>query len=295
MSASTQTIVRSDATAPSGPAVNFTPTPIEAAGVVEAAARAVVAGMAEASNPRPACPKGYTDVERSLWRQFTESTGADMLDSGGAYGRGWERNRRIGDIRARPYARIDLDYGRDSPDVSVSSFHRLAENLCVAPGMNRRLARFNRRFDPENARSWLEVSEAFAEGIDPEGTTYYLSYNDEYSVLDQIVQLVGFNNGDGSEYVLLQVHGGCDARAGYTKPVAYEVGGPGEVSMLLGEFQRWSASCGCQDERTLQWMRMEMRYGELDRDGLDEWPERWVVSDKGTARCAVCGEEVSVS
>ena len=288
MSASTQTIVVRDA-ARSGPAVDSTVPSVE---VAKAAARCITAAMAVASNPQPRCPEGYTDVERSLWRQFTECTGADICDSGGAYGRGWERNRRACDLKAQPYATVDLDFGRDSPIVSVSSFHRLAENLCVAPAMNRRFERFNRKFDPDNAKSWLEVSEAFAEGIDPDFGCY-LSYNDEYSVLGQVVQFVSFTDAkSGCEYVLLQVHGGCDVRAGYTKPVAYEIS---ELATFVNSLQEWSASCGCQDEHTRQWMRMEMRYGELDTDGLDEWPERWAVSDKGTAKCGVCGEEVRVS
>ena len=116
-----------------------------------------VARLAEASAipPQRACPKGYTAVERSLWRQMTESTGAHVCDSGGAYGRHWERNRRAHDLKARPFATIGLEMGPDSPDVSVSTFHRLSKHLASAPGMNRRLAQFNRQYDPRNVRSWL--------------------------------------------------------------------------------------------------------------------------------------------
>ena len=293
MSASTKTILKD-----AGRAGSAAPQTAQAfrAEVATAMAGVVLAATAEAGSKRPRCPSGYTPVERSLFKQFTESTGAGLCDSGGAYGRGWQRNRRIGDLKARASASVDLDYGRDSPNVSVSAFHKLAENLTCAPSMNRRFARFNKRFDPENAKSWLEVSEAFAESIDPEGARYYLSYNDEYSVLGQDVQFVGFNAGDGSEYVLLQVHGGCDARAGYTKPVVYEVD---EVDALIRELQCWSASCSCEDDQNFgacgPFLRMEMRYGEIDSDGLGEWPERWNVSPDGTAKCGVCGEGVLVS
>ena len=293
MSASTKTIAVCDAgrTAPAIEPVNRT-----AVEMAVAMADAVVTGMAEGSNPPPRCPEGYTDVERSLFGQFTESTGADILDSGGIYGRGWERNRRAGDLKAQPRASVSLDYGADCPSVYVSAFHRLSEHLMCAPAMNRRFEQFNKRFDPENTKSWLEVSEAFAEEIDPDGTSYYLSYNDEYSVLGQDVQFVGFNAGDGSEYVLLQVHNGCDARAGYTRPVVYEVD---EVDSLIRELQCWSASCSCEDDVNFgacgPFLRMDVRYGEIDSDGLGEWPERWVVSDKGVAKCSVCGEEGLVS
>ena len=291
MSASTQTIVED-----AGRTGSAAPQSAQAfkADVAAAAASVVLAATAEASSRKPRCPKGYSQVERSLFKQFTESTGASLVDSGDAYGRGWQRNRRIGDLKAQPRATVSLDFGADSPNVLASAFHKLSENLMCAPAMNRRFARFNRKFDPDNAKSWLDVAEAFAEEIDPEGARYYLSYNDEYSVLGQVVQFVGFNNGDGSEFVLLQVHGGCDVRAGYTKPVAYEVD---EVDILIRELQCWSASCSCEDGDGSNgpFLRMDMRYGEIDSDGLDEWPERWAVAPNGTARCGVCREEVLVS
>ena len=250
--------------------------------------------LAEASAipPRRACPKGYTPVERSLWRQMTESTGAHVCDSGGAYGRHWERNRRAHDLKARPFATIDLEMGPDSPDVSVSTFHRLSRQLECAPGMNRRLAQFNRQYDPRNVRSWLDVSEAFAEKVGRD-VGYYLSYNDEYDVLDQGVQFVSFtDDGSGAEYVLLQVHGGCDWRGGYSEPVAYKVG---DADAFLLSLQEWSASCQCTDGHGGK-LCMYMDTGELLEDGLDRWPEKWAVSgEDGSARCGECGEEVLVS
>ena len=250
--------------------------------------------LAEASAipPRRACPRGYTAVERSLWRQMTESTGAHVCDSGGAYGRHWERNRVMHDLKARPFATIDLEMGPDSPDVSVSTFHRLSGQLACAPGINRRLARFNRQYDPRNVRSWLDVSEAFAAGIDP-NFEYYLSYNNEHSVLDQGVQFVSFTDDkSGAKYVLLQVHGGCDWRGGYSEPVAYKVG---DADAFLLSLQEWSASCQCTDGHGGR-LFMYMDTGELLEDGLDRWPEKWAVSGaNGTARCGECGEEVLVS
>ena len=288
MTASTQTTMAGKA-GHAGPAAGLVSP---AVGTAAAAARIIATEMARASSPRRACPKGYTPVERSLWRQMTESTGADICDSGGAYGRGWERNRRAHDLKARPFATIDLDFGPDSPDVSVSTFHRLSEELGCAPGMNRRLARFNRQFDPDNVRSWLDVSEAFAEKVGRD-VGYYLSYNDEYSVIDQVVQFVSFtDDGSGAEYVLLQVHGGCDVRAGYSKPVAYEVS---EIDPFVSTLQEWSASCQCTDGCGNA-LRLDMRMGEFTPDGLDKWPKRWAVSgEDGTARCGKCGEGVLVS
>ena len=267
------------------------PTTEFSVGVAAAAANLVETALAEDGNPQPRCPRGYNPVERSLFRQLTESTGADICDSGFAYGRGWERNRRIGDLKAQPYGLIDVEYGPDSPIVEVSTFHRLSELLMHAPAMNRRFARFNKRVDPDNEMSWLGVSEAFAERFDEE-YTYYLSYSDEYSVLGQDVQFVGFNDGDGREFVLLQTHNGCDARGGYSSPVAYEVG---EVDVFMCDLQRWTASCSCDGSSECESLRLDMIGGGFEPGGQQSWPDRWKVAANGTARCGVCREEVRVS
>ena len=50
----------------------------------------------------------YTPIERQIARMLTENTGVDMMDSGGAYGRAWQRNREIEDFRKRPAIELDI-------------------------------------------------------------------------------------------------------------------------------------------------------------------------------------------
>ena len=47
------------------------------------------------------------------------------------------------------------------------------------------------------------------------------TYNGE-DFLSQIIQYVYWTEEDGA-HVMLQIHGGCDARGGYTDPVAFDV------------------------------------------------------------------------
>ena len=265
-------------------------------GLAVAIADAIETAMAEGRSPQPRCPRGYSDVERSLWRQFTESTGTSLCDSGTAYGRGWERNRRCPDLRAQPFGRVDVDHFEPeypSVSVTVSPFHKLRYNVCCDPNMNRRFQRFNKRIDPGNNMPWLGVSEAFADRLDEE-YTYYSSYSDEDKVIGQDLQLVGFKDrdGDGSEYVLLQMHNGCDARDGYTKPVAY---GVQEVGILIRELQTWTAACGCGGGTVMANLSVQRMCGSFDGgvDGIGGWPEQWAVSADGSAKCGKCGEEVS--
>ena len=147
--------------------------------------------------------------------------------------------------------------------------------------------------DPGDKMSWLGVAEAFADSID-EDYTYYLSYADEYKAIGQDLQLVGFKNeDDGNEYVLLQMHNGCDARDGFTKPVAYEVQ---EVDILIRELQTWTAFCGCDGGCVMANFSLQRLCGSFEggEDGVGRWPERWQVSADGSARCRQCGEEVSI-
>ena len=272
-------------------------------GLAVAVADAIETASAEGRNPQPRCPEGYSDVERSLFRQFTESTGTSLCDSGSAYGRGWERNRRIVDLKAQPFGRIDVDhFDPRYPSATVSTFHRLSCELSCDADMNRRFARFNKKVDPGNNMSWLDVSEAFAERFD-ENYTYYLSYSDEDKTIGQDLQLVGFKDngedededdyGDGNEYVLLQMHNGCDARAGFTKPVAY---GVQEVGILIRELQTWTAMCGCDGGTVSANFSLQRLCGSFEggEDGVGRWPERWSVSADGSAKCSKCGEEVSI-
>ena len=275
------------------------PTSIDAAGTAAAAtafpvkemaalADAVETTIAEARNPQPPCPRGYTRTERALFEQLTESTGTHLCDSGFPGGRRWERNRKNCDFRGQPFGRISLEFGLDCPTVGISPFHRLREHLSYDAAMNRKFSRFAGAYDH---CSDLSPSEAFAKRFGTRDPVPYSSYGDEYSVLSQDLVFDGFEADDGSSYVLLSMHNGADARIGYTEPVAYAVG---EIDVLVYSLQSWTASCMCPAEVN-NFQYMEMRCGEFDSDGLQEWPEHWKVSPAdGTARCGVCAEAVNV-
>jgi hypothetical protein len=67
---------------------------------------------AEAKTPPQKGFKGYSPIERQIAKMLTESTGADILDSGGAYGRNWQRNREVEDFRKLPEVNIEIDEER---------------------------------------------------------------------------------------------------------------------------------------------------------------------------------------
>jgi hypothetical protein len=58
--------------------------------------------QAEALHPRKPLPNDYTEVEKIIHELLIENTGVCIVDSGGVYGRNWERNRSVRDFRRTP-------------------------------------------------------------------------------------------------------------------------------------------------------------------------------------------------
>lgn len=154
---------------------------------------------------------------------MVENTGKALCDSGDAYGRNWERNqgRDLSSFMDAPEAEIvswgDGEFGW----VNIDVFHYLDWRVEFAPELDARYQEFTRR--PENEDYWgLTLMEEFAALVsdDAEGHTFN-SYNSE-TLLSQTIQGTTFQMG-GEWYVLLQIHGGCDVRGGYTDPRAFRI------------------------------------------------------------------------
>lgn len=155
---------------------------------------------------------------------MTENTGRNLLDSGGIYGRNWEQNQRktIEDFMSEPEAKYILDYyGKDEDrkyyiERTVSTFHYLCgldmDDIC-------------REFNEINvgADNWDWDADAcgvsfnaggYLDALNAEIEYTFNTYNGE-SDLSQIIQGSRLKIND-EYYYLIQVHGGCDARGGYT-------------------------------------------------------------------------------
>lgn len=157
-----------------------------------------------------------------LAAMFTENTGTHFLDSGGAYGRAWQRNqgKTVEDFAAAPsVTEADHKYGC----YSINMFQWLLANLTYDPIMQRRFELVTLGSDDPH----LVDAETFAEKMH-EGSGYwgskphtFNSYNGE-TLLDGTIQGVLFDRG-GDHYIALQIHGGCDVRGGYTAPKMFQI------------------------------------------------------------------------
>lgn len=168
---------------------------------------------------------------------MVENTGRHMLDSGGAYGRQWERNQAaVGD--GDPVAYFDAQPAAWMSDMGfplISTYHFLADRLdydydtdrrwrmwCRMDGTDRWSA--NRRYFNSigTFEEWLEalIERGWAERGEF-GTG--LTYNHE-NCLTQDFHWIHFGltpecpwtDGMDRQMVGINIHGGCDIRGGYT-------------------------------------------------------------------------------
>jgi hypothetical protein len=162
-----------------------------------------------------------TAVQRLVYRMLTENTGVHMCDSGGAYGRGWQRNQKktIKDFMNEDEESYQFDFKYNEIYRNVSVFHYLSglelDNICEK--FNRRqgadwdgnVGQLDDTYGVSNrASEWLQSNYE----VQVEYT--FNTYNGD-SDLSQILQGSRLLINDET-YYLIQIHNGADARGGYT-------------------------------------------------------------------------------
>lgn len=218
------------------------------------------------------------NAKQLIVKMLTENTGRAICDSGGAYGRNWERNegKTLDDFESEPAATIEVDTwtnneGQQRWDIypSLSLYHHLADVLSLDPVCDEFNAMpvddWHSDYYGVSAEGehWLEMM-----GFTDEGDSFN-SYNwsANYS---QVVQGQRLDL-DGEKYVLLQIHGGCDVRGGYTNAKLFKL--DNDYGFLLE-----SASFGVETPEgeflTLDWSGSEW----IDNEGRgadDEYLEKF--------------------
>lgn len=175
--------------------------------------------------------KLQTATDKKLIAMFTENTGRHMLDSGGAYGRNWERNQKLGNSLRVWNSRPDVIVSGDSDGVelTIDAYKFLRSHLSYDSDcrkLNAKLKRFASKAD-QKCKSWPETLQEFCDSIGASISGGENTYNGD-CLLSQTLQywVVEFDDLPG-EYVILQVHGGCDVRGGYTDPVIFSLDNEG--------------------------------------------------------------------
>lgn len=152
------------------------------------------------------------------------------------------------------------------------------------------------------------------------------SYNEE-NLLDQVILFTYFElrtglgrGGNHGSYVVLQIHGGCDVRGGYTRPRVFRVTDDDELAIF--DFRRGTIFCEAESEhwwstddgyhwyaegacgrgagkQLEQYERVTLKAAEdSDHDLMDseEWGNGVVcVTDGGEGLCPLCGGSLHAS
>ena len=167
-------------------------------------------------------------VKEYLTDMLRENTGKHFLDSGGAYGRNWERNQDK-DFESEP--RVWYDIINNGIDYTVSTFHYLSEILDVdqfSETVNM-LIDIGMWCSDEDAVKELLIRATYQNdhyvGYEWEVFETVNTYNYE-NCLSQVLLFTVFKLIEtGDVYVLLQIHGGCDVRGGYTDVKCFKLNG----------------------------------------------------------------------
>jgi len=153
------------------------------------------------------------NTQQIIYGMLTENTGAHFLDSGGAYGRNHERNQKktIEDFEREPEQSYIYNYGYIERRLSV--FHYLSQlstdEICKE---------FNQLPCEDHDGEACGISADQWQWLNDLGEVEIINTFNTYngdSDLSQILQGSWITIND-EQYLLLQIHGGCDARGGYT-------------------------------------------------------------------------------
>ena len=150
---------------------------------------------------------------------LTESTGEHFLDSGGAYGRHWQRNQKksLNDFKNEDYLT------HDKYNCTYKSlFHHLNESLIYDSKLTNKLNnwikkdKYHYSDNPKGRCNDLESVEQFMSEIiypDKKVNCHY-TYNED-NVLSQDIQFI-YSEIYETDIIALSIHNGCDARGGFT-------------------------------------------------------------------------------
>ena len=240
-----------------------------------------------------------TDTERVIASMLVENTGRHFLDSGGAYGRSWERNRAAaGDdpvayFRERPEARQGW-HGEEWAIVDV--FHWLVNRVDYHRDTDRRWRawvwmeaadRYSRERYSNGSGTvddWIDllVDKGWAERCEFGGG---YTYNDECALSQDIVW-TPFALTDEcpwvefpTEMIAISIHGGCDARGGFTDFRMFELSAYDGIYDFLDycDFETvWECDAPLEDPNQLQIVETERHLEPHEfyvstRAGYAEW------------------------
>ena len=167
-------------------------------------------------------------TKQIVYGMLTENTGTHFLDSGGSNGRMWQRNAKktMQDFENESEQSYEFDFKYNEIYRTVSVFHYLTNNLEI-DDICEHFNKLQNENDNWNADGdfygvSLEAGNFLNSLKDVGGRGNWNTYNGD-SDLSQILQGTTLEI-DGEYYFIIQIHGGADARGGYTHAKMFKGG-----------------------------------------------------------------------
>lgn len=267
-------------------------------------------------------------TEGALRAMLTENTGSHVLDSGGAYGRAWQRNRENHPadgsdawLEAHVYTHGEEPSLEMWPTFSL--YHYLLDRVEYDERRTRAFWDWCDAHDESRCGNYGPA--AHVEDIGRNVISSFYTYNEENSLSQDFCGTVFSQDDDDNEYgdmiyVIISIHNGADARGGFTDGRVFRITtsewtGLADwnygsvycdgVNPLAGQLAmdgtEEPAECGAYWDARDDW-RGETSHGRRDISPIFDYPCREaetdddageigtvVVVDSRTVTCPVCG------
>ena len=159
------------------------------------------------------------DTETKLREMFTEEIIHYSGDSGGIYGYQYEKNKKDG-ISENQFIIASDTKDVDIYDIFFNTFYLLKENCEYMEDETKKLQKMGLdEWELNNGMDKLE-----------DGYTYNLDLP-----ISQDFLWRGYENMYGEKFLVIMLHNGCDARAGFTEPVLFQCDYPEEIFCATDE------------------------------------------------------------
>lgn len=216
-------------------------------------------------------------LKQTIAAMMTENTGTHGLDSGGAYGRNWQRNAGLtcNDFDAMPAAilEIDLRKWQDKPHadmmLSVNIYHKLTSGILELDDLCRQFNampvddwKSDLNGVSDSGENWLSDRSFVWDDRHCGFNTY--NWGNNFSQVLQGNFVARESEYGESKYVLLQIHGGCDVRGGYTDAKLFKLNDHAE------EHDLYRDDCGFSVETDDGYLHLN-------------WSGEWINTDGGAA------------
>jgi len=255
------------------------------------------------------------ELSNALIKMLKENTGRYMTDSGGAYGRMWERNQNI-DFENTPYAPSEFSVrnGKLEVDATIPVYHYLLSRCRRFLSKETRLFRRYcdvmyekaEKFPRQLIQPWAEshLGKTF-DNDDPYEFFDENTYNsDEGHIFSQHMQYAAFSTKGAKRYranrdnwrnpywLTIELHNGCDVRYGYTEPYIFELS---SCEQLMASCEVSHTYFYCEKTEEHRWSTEDGYHWYADDAERDDLRGHPAVEDNGDLNTpAPLGEGVVV-